>query len=158
MWESALGVGSVARGHSRRDHSMVQLSTVSVYHIGKNKEQINMLRLIYITAWIRCIGLWRRYVTIKILDINHRLGFYLWHGGLDTESLLHLQVKPTELGKIDRASLCRFRAQMSRFCLKTETESSLWSFVCWWIMSRIVIVILIYRRHKPIDSINLLGS
>jgi hypothetical protein len=27
-----------------------------------------------------------------------------------------------------------------------------------WIMSRIVIVILIYRRHKPIDSINLLGS
>jgi hypothetical protein len=27
-----------------------------------------------------------------------------------------------------------------------------------WIMSRIVIVILIYHRHKPIDSINLLGS
>jgi hypothetical protein len=26
-----------------------------------------------------------------------------------------------------------------------------------WIMSRIVIVILIYHRHKPIDSINLLG-
>jgi hypothetical protein len=25
-------------------------------------------------------------------------------------------------------------------------------------MSRIVIVILIYRRHKPRDSINLLGS
>jgi hypothetical protein len=25
-------------------------------------------------------------------------------------------------------------------------------------MSRIVIVILIYRRHKPLDSINLLGS
>jgi hypothetical protein len=25
-------------------------------------------------------------------------------------------------------------------------------------MSRIVIVILIYRRHKPIDNINLLGS
>jgi hypothetical protein len=27
-----------------------------------------------------------------------------------------------------------------------------------WIMSRIVIVILIYHRHKPIDSINLLDS
>jgi hypothetical protein len=27
-----------------------------------------------------------------------------------------------------------------------------------WIMSRIVTVILIYHRHKPIDSINLLGS
>jgi hypothetical protein len=27
-----------------------------------------------------------------------------------------------------------------------------------WIMSRIVIVILIYYRHKPIDGINLLGS
>jgi hypothetical protein len=27
-----------------------------------------------------------------------------------------------------------------------------------WVMSRIVIVILIYHRHKPIDSINLLGS
>jgi hypothetical protein len=25
-------------------------------------------------------------------------------------------------------------------------------------MSRIVIVILIYHRHKPVDSINLLGS
>jgi hypothetical protein len=25
-------------------------------------------------------------------------------------------------------------------------------------MSRIVIVILLYHRHKPIDSINLLGS
>jgi hypothetical protein len=25
-------------------------------------------------------------------------------------------------------------------------------------MSRIVIVILIYHRHKPIDSINVLGS
>jgi hypothetical protein len=27
-----------------------------------------------------------------------------------------------------------------------------------WIMSRIVIVILIYHSHKPIDSINLLDS
>jgi hypothetical protein len=27
-----------------------------------------------------------------------------------------------------------------------------------WIMSRIVIVILTYHRHKPIDSINLLDS
>jgi hypothetical protein len=27
-----------------------------------------------------------------------------------------------------------------------------------WIMSRIVIVILIYHHNKPIDSINLLGS
>jgi hypothetical protein len=25
-------------------------------------------------------------------------------------------------------------------------------------MSRIVIVILIYHRHKPVDSVNLLGS
>jgi hypothetical protein len=27
-----------------------------------------------------------------------------------------------------------------------------------WVMSRIVIIILIYHRHKPIDKINLLGS
>jgi hypothetical protein len=27
-----------------------------------------------------------------------------------------------------------------------------------WILSRTVIVILIYYRHKPIDRINLLGS
>jgi hypothetical protein len=27
-----------------------------------------------------------------------------------------------------------------------------------WIMPRIVTVILIYHRHKPIDSINVLGS
>jgi hypothetical protein len=50
----------------------------------------------------------------------------------------------------------------SRFHLNTETESNLRNVVleiigrC--IMFRIVIVILIYHRHKPIDSINLLGS
>jgi hypothetical protein len=68
-----------------------------------------------------------------------------------------------------------------RFHLKAETESSLWTGQKWgstwrrrqnpvseplrfkqatgqWIMSRIVRVILIYRRHKPIERINLLGS
>jgi hypothetical protein len=27
-----------------------------------------------------------------------------------------------------------------------------------WVMSRIVILLLIYRRHKPIDVVNLFGS
>jgi hypothetical protein len=52
-------------------------------------------------------------------------------------------------------------AHLSRFHLKMETESSLQNFVFLnkrWIMFRIIIVILIYRCHKPIDSINLLGS
>jgi hypothetical protein len=35
-------------------------------------------------------------------------------------------------------------------CFKQKTER--------WIMSRIVLIILIYHRHKSIDSINLLGS
>jgi hypothetical protein len=49
---------------------------------------------------------------------------------------LRLRVEPILLGRIDRASLKSGQ----------------------WIMSRIVIVILIYHRYKPIDSINLLGS
>jgi hypothetical protein len=47
-------------------------------------------------------------------------------------------------------------AQLSRFHLKMEKESSLRTIV--WIMSGVVIVILIYHRHKPINNINLLGS
>jgi hypothetical protein len=53
--------------------------------------------------------------------------------------------------------------QFSRFHLRTETESGFRKSVFEitdrrWIMSRIAIVILIYRRHKPTDSMNLLGS
>jgi hypothetical protein len=54
---------------------------------------------------------------------------------------------------------------LSRFRLKTETESSLRNAVFKIkhrpvLVSRILIVILIYHRHTPtsIDSINLLGS
>jgi hypothetical protein len=49
----------------------------------------------------------------------------------------------TQLGLIDRASLCPWKVV---FYVKERT-----------IMSRNVIVILIYHRHKPIDSINLLA-
>jgi hypothetical protein len=39
-----------------------------------------------------------------------------------------------------------------------ETVSFKWKTNKGWVMSRIVIVILICHRHKPVDSINLLGS
>jgi hypothetical protein len=39
-----------------------------------------------------------------------------------------------------------------------KVESSLKKKTGRWIMSRIERVILIYSRHKPIDSINLFGS
>jgi hypothetical protein len=55
-------------------------------------------------------------------------------------------------------------AHLSRFHLKKKTEFNPRNVVYLnkktgrWIMSRIVIVVLTYRCHKPIDSINLLGS
>jgi hypothetical protein len=52
--------------------------------------------------------------------------------------------------------------QLSRFQLKMRTESSLRKAVFRktgrWVVSRIVIVTLICRGHKPTDSINLLSS
>jgi hypothetical protein len=41
-------------------------------------------------------------------------------------------------------------------CVLVTGETALLLEVAY--MSRIVIVILIYRHHKPIDSVNLLGS
>jgi hypothetical protein len=41
---------------------------------------------------------------------------------------------------------------------RVSTRSRKIMFLSRWTMSRIVIVILIYHRHKPIDSFNLLGS
>jgi hypothetical protein len=54
-----------------------------------------------------------------------------------------------------------FSRKLSRYHLKTETDSSPRNFAQntgRWIMSKIVIVILIYHHHKPVDRINLLGS
>jgi hypothetical protein len=55
------------------------------------------------------VGLWRWYinVTITFLDSIHRPVFYLKHDVSEIGFCLRLQVEPTELGQIDRASLCR---------------------------------------------------
>jgi hypothetical protein len=45
------------------------------------------------------------YITIKILDIIHRPVFCLKHNISETEFCLRLQVEPTQLCPIDRASL-----------------------------------------------------
>jgi hypothetical protein len=81
------------------------------------------------------IGLWRWYIntTITVLDINHRPIFDLERDVSETVFCLRLQVKPTQLGPIYRASLDSseaeinfiYWAQLSRIYLKTKTESSL---------------------------------
>jgi hypothetical protein len=71
-------------------------------------------------------------ITITVLDIIHRPVFYLKHNVLQTGFCL--------------------RAQLYRFHLKMEIESSLRNFMDNnWIISRTAIVILTYHRHKPID-------
>jgi hypothetical protein len=73
----------------------------------------------------------------KLWPSSMVLTFSLKHDVWGNGFCLRLQVEPTQVGPIERASL------------RSGDR---------WIMSRIVIVILIYRRHKLIDSINLLGS
>jgi hypothetical protein len=77
------------------------------------------------------------------LDIIHHPVF-IWkhcplyitkHNVLETGFCLRLQVKPTQLGSIDRASLdigTSFidSVQLSGFYLKMKTESSLWNVFC----------------------------
>jgi hypothetical protein len=102
-----------------------------------------------------------------ILDIIHRHVFYLKDDVSETEFCL-LQMQPPQVRPIDRAS----------FCLRTcQSIRPTWVGSTWWrrqnpvsetlyfkwkkgrlITSRIVTVILVYHHHKPIDSINLLGS
>jgi hypothetical protein len=74
------------------------------------------------------------YVTITILDIIHRPTSYLKHDFSETGFYSRLQVAYTQLDLINRASLYLdqeiettfiYGAQMSRFHLKAETESSL---------------------------------
>jgi hypothetical protein len=74
-------------------------------------------------------------ITITVLGIIHRPIFYLKHDISETEFCLCLQVEPTQLGPINRASClwapatipkgtetsCIYWAQLSRFHLKTET-------------------------------------
>jgi hypothetical protein len=45
-------------------------------------------------------------ITFKILGIVHRPVFYLKHDVSETEIRLSLQVERTQLGPIDRVSLC----------------------------------------------------
>jgi hypothetical protein len=60
---------------------------------------------------IRSIGLRQLHIntTITIPDIIHRPVAYLKHDILETGFCLRLQVVPTQLGQIDRASPCCLR-------------------------------------------------
>jgi hypothetical protein len=81
-----------------------------------------------------------RFWTLSIiLSLSKNCPVYFSkHNISETGFCLSLQVKPTQLGPIDRTSpyLCSGSssidwAQLSRFCLKTETGSSLWNIVFW---------------------------
>jgi hypothetical protein len=71
-------------------------------------------------------------IVIASLGIIHCLFLYLKHYVSENGFCLSFQVESTQLGSIDRSCLC-FRKRL-------------------WIMSRVVIVSLIYRLHKPITN------
>jgi hypothetical protein len=109
------------------------------------------------------------------LDIVHHPVFYLKHRPVyiskhnvsETGFCLRLQVKPTQLGQIDRASpylqtvgsSCFEWAQLSRYYLKMVTETSLRNVVLKykqdgvldkkgrWIMSRNIIFVQIFSTQ-----------
>jgi hypothetical protein len=70
-------------------------------------------------------------------DIIHRFVFYLKHKVLESGFCLRLQVEPTQLGPIEKVSISGqdpetssfYWAHLSRFRLKTETESGLQNLV-----------------------------
>jgi hypothetical protein len=72
---------------------------------------------------------------------------------MDQRFRLALSKGPNRVGVPETEAFSFYWAHLSMFHLKTEIESSLRNIVF-----NIVIVILIYHRHKPIDSINLFGS
>jgi hypothetical protein len=65
--------------------------------------------------------------------------------------------KPQRFGEIGASSI--YWIQLSRFYLRTETESSLRNVVVFkkwtgrWIMSKNIIPVIIYHRHKCLDLI-----
>jgi hypothetical protein len=78
----------------------------------------------------------------------------------------HLQVEPVQLGLTDKASLSlSLSLSVPAEYVPPEDQNVIQSPKLRVLnkrqavtMFRIVIVILIYHRHKPTDSINLLGS
>jgi hypothetical protein len=50
-----------------------------------------------------------QFITITILDIIHRPDFYLKHNVSETGFCFSLQIEPTQLDPLDRASLCLAR-------------------------------------------------
>jgi hypothetical protein len=79
--------------------TQVSFTGLSVLHRKRLRYEPNRLML--------PIGLRRSYnnTTITILDIIHRLAFYLKRNVSETGFCPRLQVEPTQLGLTDRASL-----------------------------------------------------
>jgi hypothetical protein len=76
------------------------------------------------------------YYPLSCLCLKHCHVYFSKHNVLVTGFCPHLQVKPTQLGPIDRASpylwtSCIDWAKLNRFDLKMETESSLRNVVFW---------------------------
>jgi hypothetical protein len=78
------------------------------------------------------IGLWRwnNNITITIVDIIHRPAFYLKHDVSDTGFCLRLQVEPTHVGPIDRASVWPRKPATTRivFIKSTQAVNESWHF------------------------------
>jgi hypothetical protein len=93
-------------------------------------------------VYIRSIDLlqWYINITITIVDIIHRRFFCLKYNFLGTGSV-----------SVFKWNLLRWAQYIDLIPVSgPETEG--------WMVSRIVVVILIYHRHKPADIISLLGS
>jgi hypothetical protein len=102
--------------------------------------------------------------SLTVLVIFYRPVFYLYYNVSENVFRLCLQVKNTQLGPIDRASVC-LRGKRVSLSSRPNWIASTWrrrqnqvSETLYfnqdkrlWIMSRIVIVLLIDHSHKAID-------
>jgi hypothetical protein len=130
-------------------------------HVQKDM-RVSIFCFIYRHAVEACVQEYEttHFITITILDIIHWPNFYLNHDVSGTGFCLCVQIKPSQLGPIP------VRRQSLALSTGSKWVGSTWrrkqnpvsetSYFKKWIMSRIEIII--YHRHKPIDSINLLGS
>jgi hypothetical protein len=73
-------------------------------------------------------------LTITILDIIHRPVFYLKYDVSVTGFCLHLQVEPTQLGPIDRASLCLCHKPID-LIVHCSVSSAPWKLLKAWLVA-----------------------
>jgi hypothetical protein len=125
-----------SQGNSRNDDSITELILYGIQFAyspltrrltqdGGKKWTENGIPKFSTIKW-RCIGLRRWYSNITITTVNIIYSVFCFKNDVSENGFcLSLQVEPTQLVPTDRQKRALYRAQLSRFYLKAETESIL---------------------------------